>query len=64
MWIDQVTEMLTDAAEIAILPRFRALADGEVAEKSPGEVATVADREAEELISPTCWNTARSLLLG
>ncbi|MBN6057754.1 inositol monophosphatase [Nonomuraea sp. RK-328] len=51
MWIDQVTEMLTDAAEIAILPRFRALADGEVTEKSPGELVTVADREAEELIS-------------
>ncbi|MCC5580114.1 inositol monophosphatase [Microtetraspora sp. AC03309] len=51
MWINKVTEILIDAAEIAILPRFRALADGEVAEKSPGEVVTVADREAEELIS-------------
>lgn len=51
MWIDKVTEILLDAAEIAITPRFRALADGEVAEKSPGEVVTVADREAEELIS-------------
>ncbi|WP_431904794.1 inositol monophosphatase family protein [Nonomuraea sp. bgisy101] len=51
MWINKVTEILLDAAEIAILPRFRALADGEVTEKSPDEVVTVADREAEELIS-------------
>ncbi|MFF3670961.1 inositol monophosphatase family protein [Microtetraspora malaysiensis] len=51
MWINQVTEILLEAAEVAILPRFRALAEGEVAEKSPGDVSTVADREAEELIS-------------
>ncbi|GAA2308891.1 hypothetical protein GCM10010149_68780 [Nonomuraea roseoviolacea subsp. roseoviolacea] len=51
MDVDQVTEIVMDAARVAILPRFRALADGEVAEKSPGEVVTVADREAEELIS-------------
>ncbi|NUW38088.1 inositol monophosphatase [Nonomuraea sp. SMC257] len=51
MDVDQVTEIVVDAARVAILPRFRALADGEVAEKSPGEVVTVADREAEELIS-------------
>ncbi|WP_067181443.1 inositol monophosphatase family protein [Microtetraspora niveoalba] len=50
MWIDEVTGILLEAAEVAILPRFRALAAGEVAEKSPGEVVTVADREAEELI--------------
>ncbi|MEU7895345.1 hypothetical protein AB0B45_21120 [Nonomuraea sp. NPDC049152] len=35
MWIDEVTEILVEAAEVAILPRFRALADGEIAEKSP-----------------------------
>lgn len=51
MWIDEVTGILCEAAEVAILPRFRALAAGEVAEKSPGELVTVADREAEELIS-------------
>ncbi|MEV5413807.1 inositol monophosphatase family protein [Thermopolyspora sp. NPDC052614] len=51
MWIDKVTEILVGAAEDVILPRFRALGEGEVAEKSPGELVTVADREAEELIS-------------
>ncbi|MEU1727993.1 inositol monophosphatase family protein [Nonomuraea sp. NPDC005692] len=51
MLIDAVTEILRETAEIAILPRFRALAAGDVSEKTPGEVVTVADREAEELIS-------------
>ncbi|MEZ0092995.1 inositol monophosphatase [Streptacidiphilus sp. EB129] len=49
--IDAVTGILSEAAEAAILPRFRALAEGEVTEKSPGELVTVADREAEDLIS-------------
>jgi fructose-1,6-bisphosphatase/inositol monophosphatase family enzyme len=49
--IDVVTGILWEAAQAAVLPRFRALAEGEVAEKSPGEVVTVADREAEALIS-------------
>lgn len=51
MTIDAVTEILREAAATAIVPRFKALAEGEVTEKSPGEVVTVADREAEELIS-------------
>jgi fructose-1,6-bisphosphatase/inositol monophosphatase family enzyme len=34
------------------MPRFRALAAGEVEEKTPGELVTVADREAEAVISP------------
>lgn len=46
-----VTDVLREAAQTAILPRFRALADGEVMEKSPGEVVTIADREAEALIT-------------
>jgi fructose-1,6-bisphosphatase/inositol monophosphatase family enzyme len=52
MEIDAVTEILREAAEVAIKPRFRALADGEVMEKSAGDVVTIADREAEELIAP------------
>lgn len=38
------------AAEV-ITPRFRALARHEVIEKRPGDLVTVADREAEELIT-------------
>jgi fructose-1,6-bisphosphatase/inositol monophosphatase family enzyme len=51
MQLDAVTQILQEAAEVAIVPRFRALAEGEVSHKSSGEVVTVADREAEELIS-------------
>ena len=49
--IDAIGEILREATETAIVPRFRALGDGDVEEKSPGEVVTVADREAEALIS-------------
>src|SRR5689334_2140392 len=40
-----------DVAEQVINPRFRALADGEVHEKNPGDLVTDADREAEVLIN-------------
>jgi fructose-1,6-bisphosphatase/inositol monophosphatase family enzyme len=52
MQIDAVTQILQEAAQAAIVPRFRALTAGEVSEKSPGEVVTIADREAEDLITP------------
>ena len=51
MEIDAVTAILREAAAAAIMPRFRALADGDVMKKRTGEVVTVADREAEELIT-------------
>src|ERR671912_195706 len=38
------------AAEV-ITPRFRSLATGEVMEKNPGDLVTVADREAEAIIT-------------
>lgn len=38
---------MRDVAASVVMPRFRTLAPGEVAEKSPGEVVTIADREAE-----------------
>jgi fructose-1,6-bisphosphatase/inositol monophosphatase family enzyme len=52
MQIGAVTRILQEAAETAILPRFRALATAEVFEKAPGELVTVADHEAEDLITP------------
>lgn len=35
----------------AIAPRFGALAAGDIDEKSPGDIVTIADRECEELLS-------------
>ncbi len=43
--------LLMDVAEQVINPRFRALADGEIHEKRPGDLVTDADREAEVLIT-------------
>ena len=38
------------AADV-ITPRFRALADGEVMEKNPGDLVTIADHESEEILA-------------
>lgn len=46
-----VESLLREVAEAAVLPRHRRLVEGQVEEKSPGEVVTVADREAEALLS-------------
>ncbi|WP_245571854.1 inositol monophosphatase family protein [Microvirga subterranea] len=50
--MDEVATILRQAAAEAILPRYRKLLAGDVEEKTPGEVVTVADREAEQIISP------------
>ncbi|AVT32531.1 inositol monophosphatase [Plantactinospora sp. BC1] len=48
--VEEVGALLRRAAADAILPMFRHLADADVSEKAPGEVVTVADRRAEEII--------------
>ena len=48
---EAVLELLQEAGERFVRPRFRALAEGDVAEKSPGEWVTVADREAEVFLA-------------
>lgn len=49
--IDRAAAVLADAAARAIAPRFRALARHEIEEKAPGELVTVADRDAEAIIA-------------
>lgn len=44
-------ELIQQVAAQVITPRFRKLASGEVMEKNPGDYVTVADREAEILIT-------------
>lgn len=46
----KVEALLREAAATAIMPRFQKLAAGEIIEKTPGELVTVADRESEELL--------------
>lgn len=48
---DDVLDLMRQTAVDVITPRFRALADGEVFEKNPGDLVTVADRESEEVIT-------------
>ncbi len=52
-WADttEVAAAIRAAEAEAIAPRFGALADGDVDEKSPGDVVTVADHECEALLS-------------
>jgi fructose-1,6-bisphosphatase/inositol monophosphatase family enzyme len=47
---DAVTGLLREAAERYVLPRFDALRDDEIEEKAPGDLVTVADREAERFL--------------
>lgn len=43
--------LLQEVAAEVITPRFRTLTEGQVAEKNPGDLVTVADHEAELLIT-------------
>ncbi|SIN22273.1 inositol monophosphatase family protein [Micromonospora cremea] len=49
--LDDVGDLLREAADQVVLPLFRKLDEADVSEKAPGEIVTVADRRAEELIS-------------
>ena len=49
--IDDVLEVLRRTADAVIVPRFRALQADQIEEKSPGEVVTLVDREAEAMIA-------------
>jgi fructose-1,6-bisphosphatase/inositol monophosphatase family enzyme len=48
---DAVLDLLREVAAEVIAPRFRSLADADIAEKNPGDLVTVADHEAEQRIS-------------
>ncbi len=47
MQTQDVLTLLRTVGEEVVEPRFRSLADAEVIEKNPGDLVTVADREAE-----------------
>lgn len=51
--MNRVSDLIETAAAEIILPRFRALKDGEIDEKDGGEVVTIADIETE------AWLTQR-----
>ena len=43
--------LMRSVAEEVINPRFRSLSDDQIAEKRPGDLVTVADHEAEQLLT-------------
>jgi len=47
----KVEAIIRQASEESILPRFRRLERHEISEKTPSDLVTVADREAEHLLS-------------
>jgi fructose-1,6-bisphosphatase/inositol monophosphatase family enzyme len=49
--IEQVGDLIREVAAAVILPRFRHLSAGEVHEKAPGELVTIADQESERLLT-------------
>jgi fructose-1,6-bisphosphatase/inositol monophosphatase family enzyme len=49
--LDEVEDVMRAVATQVIVPRFRALAEHEVEDKGEGQLVTVADREAEQLLS-------------
>jgi fructose-1,6-bisphosphatase/inositol monophosphatase family enzyme len=48
---EEVSALLVDVAERLILPKFGTLGSDEIEEKKPGDLVTVADRDAEVEIS-------------
>ena len=51
METDAVLTLLQDVADEVVNPRFRELSAAEIVEKKPGDLVTVADREAESRIT-------------
>jgi fructose-1,6-bisphosphatase/inositol monophosphatase family enzyme len=49
--LDQVADLIREVAATVVLPRFRHLSAGEVQQKSPGDLVTVADQEAERALT-------------
>lgn len=48
----RLEDLMREVADLVILPRFRALSADDIEEKSKGDFVTVADREAEEWLTP------------
>ena len=49
---DRVTRLIEEAAAAEIMPRFQRLAAGDVREKAPGDLVTVADEAVEARLAP------------
>ncbi|MEM7094896.1 MAG: inositol monophosphatase [Actinomycetota bacterium] len=50
--IDDVSDIIRRVGTVEVLNRWRRLADGDIEEKSPGDLVTIADRECELALIP------------
>lgn len=65
MQTQDVLTLLRTVGEEVVEPRFRSLADAEVIEKNPGDLVTVADREAEVRLTEVLQREyPRAVVLG
>lgn len=48
--LDRIAALIRDTAIAEIVPRFRTLAVGDIREKKPGDLVTIADEEAERAL--------------
>lgn len=60
MHMQAVADLLREVADFSIMPRFQRLKEGEVRNKAPGEEVTIADEEAEHILT----SRLRDLLPG
>jgi fructose-1,6-bisphosphatase/inositol monophosphatase family enzyme len=49
--IDRVASLIREVAATVVLPRWRHLESGEIHQKSPGDLVTIADQESEEALA-------------
>jgi fructose-1,6-bisphosphatase/inositol monophosphatase family enzyme len=49
--LEDVAELIREVARTIVLPRFRHLTAGEIHQKAPGDVVTIADQEAERALT-------------
>lgn len=50
MLIEEVAAVTREVATAEVVSRFRSLAEGDIIEKSPGDLVTIADRECERVL--------------
>jgi fructose-1,6-bisphosphatase/inositol monophosphatase family enzyme len=61
----EVLQLLQHVADAVVNPRFRSLSEDQVDEKNPGDLVTVADREAEERLTDALSRAyPHALILG
>src|ERR1700720_3643047 len=61
---EKVRRLIVEVADDEIMPRFEKLAAGDISEKSPGDVVTVADVAAEQRLPPALRALMRGSLVG